>query len=112
MLRIIGDPRPLPPGVDVSVYRIIQEALTNTLRHANASKATVEVRYLPSAVEIEVTDDGRGARSARWETEGGHGLAGMRERAQLFDGAFEAGPRPSGGFAVRVVLPSDPAPAS
>ena len=111
-LRTSGDARTLPPGIDVSVYRIVQEALTNTLRHADASEATVELRYLPQAVEIEVVDDGRGTRSARWDTEAGHGLAGMRERAQLFDGAFEAGPRPSGGFAVRVVLPSDPAPAA
>jgi signal transduction histidine kinase len=110
--RTSGDPRTLPPGIDVSVYRIVQEALTNSLRHAQASTATVEVRYLPTAVEIEVTDDGHGTRDATWNVEGGHGLAGMRERAQLFDGAFEAGPRPSGGFAVRVVLPSDPAPAA
>ena len=111
-LRTSGDPRTLPPGIDVSVYRIVQEALTNALRHAEASHATVEVRYLPRAVEIEVVDDGRGTRDAIWDPEGGHGLAGMRERAQLFDGAFEAGPRPSGGFAVRVVLPSDPATAA
>jgi signal transduction histidine kinase len=111
-LRTSGDPRALPPGIDVSVYRIVQEALTNALRHANASQATVEVRYLPRAVEIEVVDDGRGTRDASWNAEGGHGLAGMRERAQLFDGAFEAGPRPSGGFAVRVVLPSDQATAA
>jgi signal transduction histidine kinase len=111
-LRTSGDPRTLPPGVDVSVFRIVQEALTNTLRHAEATQATVEVRYLPAAVEIEVVDDGHGTRDTRWDTAGGHGLAGMRERAQLFDGAFEAGPRPSGGFAVRVVLPSEPAPAA
>jgi signal transduction histidine kinase len=110
-LRTSGDPRTLPPGIDVSVYRIVQEALTNALRHAEASQATVEVRYLPRSVEIEVVDDGRGTGDTRWDTAGGHGLAGMRERAQLFDGAFEAGPRPSGGFAVRVVLPVDPAPA-
>jgi signal transduction histidine kinase len=110
--RTSGDPRTLPPGIDVSVYRIVQEALTNTLRHAEASEATVEVRYLPASVEIEVVDDGRGTRDTRWDTAGGHGLAGMRERAQLFDGAFEAGPSPSGGFAVRVVLPSGPAPAA
>jgi signal transduction histidine kinase len=111
-LRTSGDPRTLPPGIDVSVYRIVQEALTNTLRHAEASKATVEVRYLPGGVEIEVIDDGQGTRDTRWDSAGGYGLAGMRERAQLFDGAFEAGPRPSGGFAVRVVLPSDSATAA
>ena len=112
-LRTSGDDRPLPPGVDVSVYRIVQEALTNTLRHAQATRATVEIRYLPGSVEIEVVDDGNGATDARWDTEGGgHGLAGMRERAGLFDGAFEAGPRSSGGFAVRVTLPTESAAAS
>ena len=93
-LRTSGDDRPLPPGVDVSVYRIVQEALTNTLRHAQATQATVDIRYLPASVDIEVADDGRGATDARWDTDGGgHGLAGMRERAGLFDGAFEAGPQ-------------------
>ena len=112
-LRTSGDDRPLPPGVDVSVYRIVQEALTNTLRHAQATQATVDIRYLPASVEIEVADDGRGATDARWDTDGGgHGLAGMRERAGLFDGAFEAGPRSSGGFAVRVTLPTEPAAAA
>ena len=111
-LRTSGDDRPLPPGVDVSVYRIVQEALTNTLRHAQATRATVDIRYLPGSVEIEVVDDGSGATDARWDTEGGgHGLAGMRERAGLFDGAFEAGPRSSGGFAVRVTLPTESAAA-
>ena len=105
--------RPLPPGVDVSVYRIVQEALTNTLRHAQATQATVDIRYLPASVDIEVADDGHGATDARWDTDGGgHGLAGMRERAGLFDGAFEAGPRSSGGFAVRVTLPTEPAAAA
>jgi signal transduction histidine kinase len=111
MLRTSGEDRTLPPGIDVSVYRIVQEALTNTLRHAGATKATVEIRYLPRAVEIEVVDDGRGAGEARPGGDVGHGLAGMRERAELFDGAFEAGPRPEGGFAVRVRLPSEPAGA-
>ena len=111
-LRTSGDDRPLPPGVDVSVYRIVQEALTNTLRHAQATRATVEIRYLPG----ERRDRGRRRRpratDARWDTDGGgHGLAGMRERAGLFDGAFEAGPRSSGGFAVRVTLPTESAAA-
>ena len=107
-LRTSGDDRPLPPGVDVSVYRIVQEALTNTLRHAQATRATVDIRYLPASVEIEIVDDGHGATDARWDTGGGgYGLAGMRERAGLFDGAFEAGPRSSGGFAVRVTLPTE-----
>lgn len=112
-LRTSGDDRPLPPGVDVSVYRIVQEALTNTLRHAQATRATVDIRYLPGSVEIEIVDDGSGTTDIRWDTDGGgHGLAGMRERAGLFDGAFEAGPRSSGGFAVRVTLPTEPAAAA
>jgi signal transduction histidine kinase len=112
-LRTTGDDRPLPPGVDVSVYRIVQEALTNTLRHAQATRATVDIRYLPASVEIEIVDDGHGATDARWDTDGGgYGLVGMRERAGLFDGAFDAGPRTSGGFAVRVTLPTEPAAAS
>jgi signal transduction histidine kinase len=112
-LRTSGDDRPLPPGVDVSAYRIVQEALTNTLRHAQATRATVDIRYLPGSVEIEVVDDGSGATDVRWDTDGGgHGLAGMRERAGLFDGAFEAGPQSSGGFAVRVTLPTEPTAAT
>ena len=112
-LRTSGEDRPLPPGVDVSVYRIVQEALTNTLRHAQATRATVDIRYLPGSVEIEVVDDGSGATDVRWDTDGGgHGLAGMRERAGLFDGAFEAGPQSTGGFAVRVTLPTEPAAAA
>ena len=111
-LRTSGDDRPLPPGIDVSVYRIIQEALTNSLRHARATRATVDIRYLPRAIEIEIVDDGRSASDAGRGGGVGHGLAGMRERAELFDGVFEAGPRPEGGFAVRVTLPSEPAGAT
>jgi signal transduction histidine kinase len=106
--RTTGADRPLPPGIDVSVYRIVQEALTNTLRHAGATAATVDVRYLPRAVEVEVIDDGQGASAARWDGDGGYGLAGMRERAALFEGDFDAGPREGGGFRVRVLLPSEP----
>jgi signal transduction histidine kinase len=107
-LRTTGADRLLPPGIDVSVYRIVQEALTNTLRHAGATAATVDLRYLPRAVEVEVVDDGRGASEARWDGDAGYGLAGMRERAALFGGEFDAGPREGGGFGVRVLLPSEP----
>ncbi|MGH2456106.1 MAG: sensor histidine kinase [Candidatus Limnocylindria bacterium] len=99
-----GEPGEVPAGADVSVYRIVQEALTNVLRHANATRAEVQIRHLESAIEVEVTDDGRAAASTERVT--GHGLAGMRERAELFDGTFEAGPRPEGGFLVRVRLPT------
>jgi signal transduction histidine kinase len=100
-----GEPRPLPPGVDLSAYRIVQEALTNSLRHAGGASARVRLRYEPDALELEVIDDGPGATAD--SIGGGHGLIGMRERAQLFGGQVEAGSRPGGGFAVRARLPSE-----
>jgi signal transduction histidine kinase len=103
-----GSPRPLPPGVDLSAYRIVQEALTNALRHAGGASARVVVRYDPGAVELEVADDGPGLPEDP-EASGGHGLIGMRERVQLFGGELEAGPRPGGGFLLRARLPSEPA---
>jgi signal transduction histidine kinase len=103
-----GEPRPLPPGVDLSAYRIVQEALTNVLRHAAGANARVVVRYQQDAVELEVADDGPGP-AEDLEAAGGHGLIGMRERVQLFGGEVEAGPRPGGGFLVRARLPTEPA---
>jgi signal transduction histidine kinase len=103
-----GSPRPLQPGVDLSAYRIVQEALTNALRHAGGASARVVVRYDPGAVELEVADDGPGPPEDP-EASGGHGLIGMRERVQLFGGELEAGPRPGGGFLLRARLPSEPA---
>jgi signal transduction histidine kinase len=100
-LTIEGTPRELPAALELSAYRIVQESLTNTLRHARASRATVRVRYTDDAVELEVADDGVGAGS----TDGGHGLVGMRERVALFHGELQAGSRPGGGFAVRALLP-------
>jgi signal transduction histidine kinase len=100
-VRLDGTPVPLSPGVDVSAYRIVQEALTNVLRHADASHAEVSVRYRNGDVELEVTDDGRGGEPSP----GGHGLIGMTERTALFGGELKAGPRPQGGFAVRARLP-------
>jgi signal transduction histidine kinase len=100
-----GDERPLPPTVDVSAYRIVQEALTNTLKHAEASRADVRVRYWPGELEVEVVDDGRGATGAS-PTPGGLGLIGMRERAALHGGQLTAGAAPGGGLAVRVKLPT------
>jgi signal transduction histidine kinase len=104
-VRVEGEPRELPPGVDVSAYRIVQEALTNALRHAGPARAEVAVRYEHDAVEVEVADTGS-AGGARAGAAGGHGLAGMQERVAVFGGSFEAGPRRSGGFAVRARLPS------
>jgi signal transduction histidine kinase len=109
-LKEDGERPQLPPGVDVSAYRIVQEALTNVLRHANATRATVELLYRPRSIEIAVLDDGRGS-SATTGDPTGHGLAGMHERADLFEGTFQAGPMREGGFAVRASLPTDPRPA-
>ena len=100
-----GEARPLPPTVDVSAYRIVQEALTNTLKHASASRADVRLRYSPGELELEIVDDGRGATAAAGGGSG-LGLIGMRERAALHGGHLEAGPVPGGGFAVRVTLPT------
>ena len=99
-LEVRGTPVPLPTGLDVSAYRIAQEALTNVRKHAGATRAHVTLEYAPDALLIEVVDDGRGGvPNGR-----GHGLMGMRERAALFRGELEAGPRPDGGFAVRARL--------
>jgi signal transduction histidine kinase len=107
--EVAGAPRPLPPGVDLSAYRIVQEALTNTLKHAGGARAHVLVRYDPNAVEVEVVDDGPGPPAAA-DANGaatGHGLIGMRERMQLFGGELDAGPRPGGGFRVWARLPAE-----
>ncbi|TMD94395.1 MAG: sensor histidine kinase [Chloroflexi bacterium] len=101
-LRVEGTARPLPPGVDLSAYRIVQEALTNTLRHAGPTEARVLLRYRPDALEVRVSDSGRGSAAP---PSGGHGLIGMRERVALFGGELVAGAVPGGGFAVRAVLP-------
>jgi signal transduction histidine kinase len=101
-----GEPRPLPPTVDVSAYRIVQEALTNTLKHAQAAHATVCVRYLPTAVQIDVLDDGRARTQPVVQGGLGLGLIGMRERAALHGGNLAAHPRGGGGFAVHATLPT------
>jgi signal transduction histidine kinase len=102
-LRVVGERRDLPAGIELSAYRIIQEALTNVLKHADGATAVVEIGYQTHALEVVVRDDGRG--SSRDLTEGGHGLLGVRERATMLGGRFEAGRQPDGGFAVRVLLP-------
>lgn len=102
-LVVEADGRGLPAGADLSAYRIIQEALTNTLKHAAATRARVAVRSDADGVEVEVTDDGRGHTSV---ADGeGSGLIGMRERVRFFGGDFRAGPRPDGGFAVWARFP-------
>jgi signal transduction histidine kinase len=102
-LEIEGRPVPLPAGVDLTAYRLVQEGLTNAIRHAAARHADVKVRYEGDHVEIEVCDDGKGAESA--SSEGGHGLVGMRERVSIYGGELEAGPRAEGGFRLRARLP-------
>ena len=102
-LRVEGDRRELPVGIELSAYRIVQEALTNVLKHAGRARASVSIRYGPESLEVEVVDDGAGNGSAPPGT--GHGLVGMRERVALYGGRLEAGRGQSGGFAVRVVLP-------
>ena len=102
-----GEPKPLPPGIDLAAYRVVQEALTNALKHAGAARAQVSIRYGPTAVEVAVTNNGQGARANGGG--GGHGLIGMRERVTLYGGEFEAGPRRGGGYAVRASLPLETA---
>jgi signal transduction histidine kinase len=97
----------IPPGVDLSAYRIAQEALTNVLKHAGAEHVGLKVRCDGAAVEVTVEDDGRGP-SADGSLVGGHGLIGMRERVSLFGGQFDAGAREGGGFRVFARLPYEP----
>ena len=114
-LTATGAPFPVPPSAQLALYRITQEALTNTLKHAPGATAQVRLAYLPGQVELEVTDDGRpGAVPAGGEPAGppggGHGIAGMRERAATFGGQVSAGPRSGGGWRVRTVLRLAPPP--
>jgi signal transduction histidine kinase len=109
-VRIEGEPGRLAAGVDLAAFRIVQEALANVAKHADAARAWVVVRYERRAVELEIGDDGRGANGAGpgarpVAADSGHGLVGMRERAALYGGTLDAGSRPGGGFAVRARLP-------
>jgi signal transduction histidine kinase len=99
-----GEPRPLPDGAALAAYRIIQESLTNTRKHAGpGARASVLLRYNPAAVELAVTDNGLGRAAA--SDGAGHGLTGMRERAAMYGGSVLAGPGPDGGFQVTALLP-------
>jgi signal transduction histidine kinase len=102
-----GTERPLPPGLDLAAYRVVQEALTNTLKHAGGAHASVRVSYGAESLELLVTDDGNGDSpvASRTEENGGHGLVGMRERAAIYGGHLDAGPAPAGGYAVRARFP-------
>jgi signal transduction histidine kinase len=101
-LRVEGAPVALPGGLDLSAYRIVQESLTNTLKHAGPTSATVVLTYGDGVLELEVSDEGLGPRSSNGA---GHGLTGMRERVALFGGELESGPRPGRGYVVRARLP-------
>ena len=107
-LVVEGGERTLPQGLDLAAYRVVQEALTNTLKHAAGATATVRVAYHRESLELTVSDTGRGAptppAAPRWER-GGHGLVGMRERAEIYGGRLEAGPGPDGGFLVSARFP-------
>jgi signal transduction histidine kinase len=106
-LQVEGRPAPLPAGVDLSAYRIVQEALTNVVKHAGPARAQVTIGYRDHDVMVEVIDDGRGVTAPTGDGRArvGHGLIGMRERVQVFGGDLEVGPRPGGGFRVAARLP-------
>lgn len=104
-LDVEGEPRALPPSLDLSAYRIVQEALTNIIKHAGRARAWVKVRWADDQLEVEVLDDGRGIAAA--SESGGRGLVGIRERVLLFGGQVSVGPRPEGGFGVWARLPLD-----
>ena len=101
-VKVEGVPAPVPPGVDLSAYRIIQEALTNVLKHAGSARATVRLDYGADALVVSIRDDGAGPPA---DTGGGHGLIGIRERVAVVGGEVTAGPCPDGGFEVRARLP-------
>ena len=104
-LTVSGAAFALPPSAQLAVYRIVQEALTNTLKHATATMAEVHVRYRDDTVELDITDNGGGTGAAKAaDAPGGHGITGMRERAAVFGGLVEAGPRLSGGWQIRTTL--------
>src|SRR5215472_359639 len=109
-LEVRGSLRDLPPGAGLAAYRIVQEALTNVIKHARTTTCRVVVTYGQDAVSVEITDGGRGAPAGLAAARPGHGIAGMAERAGLYGGEFQAGPLPGGGFQVAARLPLDSAP--
>jgi signal transduction histidine kinase len=103
-LQVDGERRDLPVGIELSAYRVIQEGLTNALKHAGRAHVRVHVRYGPNSLELQIADDGLGEPTAL--PEGGHGLAGIQERVALYGGELEAGRGSDGGFVLRVLLPT------
>ena len=106
-VRTTGEPRPLPAALDLSVYRIVQEAVTNALKHSGAGRIEVRIEYASGSLTLAITDDGRGASPDSLTNSTGHGLVGMRERVEIFDGRLETASSPLGGFTVRAHLPLD-----
>jgi signal transduction histidine kinase len=103
-LHLDGARAPLPRAIDLSAYRIVQEGLTNALKHARASQADVTIRYRPDELELQVVDNGHGAAT----TNGlGHGLVGIRERVKIYGGEMSTGAAPAGGFVLTARLPVD-----
>jgi signal transduction histidine kinase len=101
-LRVEGEAVELPAGVDLTAYRLVQEGLTNAIKHAHATRAEVLVNYGDDGIEVTVSDDGRGVGNGDG---GGHGLVGMRERVSVYGGELDAGPQPDGGYRLRARLP-------
>jgi len=96
----------LPPGLDLAAYRVIQEAITNVIKHAGTDRCRVAVTYREDALTLKITDHGRGTReNGHGSLAVGHGLAGMRERVGMYSGEFQAAPRPEGGFRVTAWFP-------
>jgi len=107
-VQVEGEPGPVSPGVDISAYRIVQEALTNVLKHAEAGRARVRVTHGDGGIEIEVADDGTGGREPDGQ---GHGLTGIRERVGLYGGSLDVGPAPQGGWRLVARLPREVEPS-
>jgi signal transduction histidine kinase len=106
-LRVDGEPMTVSAALDLCAYRIVQEALTNAIKHAGPAQAEVRLRWASEALEVEISDDGRGSGDVNGGS-GGHGIAGMRERVALYGGILDAGPGPGRGFTVRAHLPLSP----
>ncbi|HXM51937.1 MAG TPA: sensor histidine kinase [Candidatus Binatus sp.] len=107
--RVEGEARPVPPALDLSAYRILQEATTNVLKHARARRVDIRVHYAEGMLALDVRDDGAGDWR-NFDASSGHGLIGIQERVALFGGQFRAGRDPAGGFSVHASLPLEPAP--
>ncbi len=105
-VRRWGQLRPLPPEIDLAAFRIVQESVTNVLRHAGVGRCQVHLVYREGELDVEVVDDGCGSASGRRAAGAGYGISGMRERVALLHGRFSAGPRTGGGFRVAARLPA------